>query len=882
MNCNNTIYSHHIIVRFCMLMITLLLGYRAGDAHSAGTEYRYPVYNITISQQFLESMNHDPSSSVYYPAELTWQGTVIPVEVRYRGSTSIHYSKKSWKLEFKDEHNIFGVEEINLNAEYIDRSFLRNYLANSLFSYLYPMAPECRYAHLVVNDEHMGLFLQVEQIDKLFLKRNGRNKGVMYKAINHGANMSPLAHDAYYPLVWEPKGDQSNDFSELKSVLMRMKYWTPEDFEQRIGDVINVSDFLMYYAILFSISSNDNYMKNCYFYTNPVSGKHELIPWDNDATFGIDWKGDYLTGNESFINGSYLDYQVAFRRLMQYDQWRELFWSHVHTVVTSGFDYLDATIDNVYEDLGHDVALDKKKPGADGDFEDAVAQLRTFLHNRRTTLEHATGFDTGILSEYHIQPIDEENGETVAVSVRSSVERPIECLYVTDLDPDVWGDTYSVSRLTLYDDGLHHDMAAGDLIYGNTLTFGLDDSDLVPVSFFTGGKYYPENGFLYLNYYRTHSLMINRTNDTISALNDVTLGTVYQSGGHRFVELINQTGTAIDVSYCYLQCGEYYNRTLLPEGSVIQRDGRLIVTTDSLYASILFPDEPICINECNMFNDGDRIALLAPDFTAIDIIDEVPLTPLGERTPGIVINEINYNSSDDFDPGDWVELYNTENSAIDVGDWIFSDADDDHEYAIPPGSIIEAHGYLVITQNENLFETLFPGVNHVGDTGFGFSGSGELLRLYNDLHVLVDSLTYDDRFPWPDLADGEGRTLALTNPGLDNAIAGNWTASSGHGTPGKRNDVFVARVPDGLSVSRNYPNPFAGITAIDYSLSVEKRVAIQILNASGQIVYTILDATISPGDHTIMIDASAFPCGLYFYRFRTDTSEQYGKMMVIR
>ena len=58
-----------------------------------------------------------------------------------------------------------------------------------------------------------------------------------------------------------------------------------------------------------------------------------------------------------------------------------------------------------------------------------------------------------------------------------------------------------------------------------------------------------------------------------------------------------------------------------------------------------------------------------------------------------------------------------------------------------------------------------------GPIGFGFAGSGELLRLFNAQGQLVDSVRYDDQSPWPTAADGQGASLALVNPLLDNAQA---------------------------------------------------------------------------------------------------------------
>ena len=51
----------------------------------------------------------------------------------------------------------------------------------------------------------------------------------------------------------------------------------------------------------------------------------------------------------------------------------------------------------------------------------------------------------------------------------------------------------------------------------------------------------------------------------------------------------------------------------------------------------------------------------------------------------VVINEINYHSSDDFDSGDWVELYNHSNLDIDISQWEFMDSDDSHIFTINDG-----------------------------------------------------------------------------------------------------------------------------------------------------------------------------------------------------
>ena len=88
----------------------------------------------------------------------------------------------------------------------------------------------------------------------------------------------------------------------------------------------------------------------------------------------------------------------------------------------------------------------------------------------------------------------------------------------------------------------------------------------------------------------------------------------------------------------------------------------------------------------------------------------------------IIINEINYNSSDDFNPDDWIELYNPTENSVDLSNWTVIDENQDNDntpFVIPQNTTLDANGYLVITKDSSLFTTLFPNVtNFIGDIGF--------------------------------------------------------------------------------------------------------------------------------------------------------------------
>src|SRR5262245_14441359 len=78
-------------------------------------------------------------------------------------------------------------------------------------------------------------------------------------------------------------------------------------------------------------------------------------------------------------------------------------------------------------------------------------------------------------------------------------------------------------------------------------------------------------------------------------------------------------------------------------------------------------------------------------------------------------------------------------------------------------------------------------------------------------------------------------------------------------------------LPGGFNLSRPAPNPFGQFTAIRYSLSSEMFVEIRIYDAVGHQIWTLVNATRSPGEYTVHWDGrsdSGFPLGrgVYFLR----------------
>ena len=261
----------------------------------------------------------------------------------------------------------------------------------------------------------------------------------------------------------------------------------------------------------------------------------------------------------------------------------------------------------------------------------------------------------------------------------------------------------------------------------------------------------------------------------------------------------------------------------------------------------------------------------------------------------IVINEINYNSADnEFDPDDWVELYNPTSETISIGLWEFKDENDDHVFTIAEDVSLAPDQYLVLCKDGAAFTALFPDVsNYVGDLGFGLSGGGELIRLFDSSGVLVDAVEYDDFSPWPEAADGNGPTLELINPSLDNALAESWSASTGNGSPGAINTSYLTNddedfiLPTEFIVHNNFPNPFNPTTTISYELPKNSFVNIIIYDLLGREVKVLVSGELVSGFHEIIWDGKdnfgrSVGAGVYFYLIKAGEFRQMKKMVLLK
>jgi hypothetical protein len=165
------------------------------------------------------------------------------------------------------------------------------------------------------------------------------------------------------------------------------------------------------------------------------------------------------------------------------------------------------------------------------------------------------------------------------------------------------------------------------------------------------------------------------------------------------------------------------------------------------------------ITPTSTYNDGKSSTYGAPnvwtsgtmeqDFSALRGV--VPYSPL----TSVVINEVNIHT--DLPDEDWIELYNTTGSPVDISGWFLSDRGLCHpqpldppgcvgltKYAIPASTIVPADGYVVFTETDLGFA-----LKSIGDDAFLSEGNGSTMtgaRNFMEFGAIENGVSWG-RFP---------------------------------------------------------------------------------------------------------------------------------------
>ncbi|MEV5025733.1 CotH kinase family protein [Paenibacillus sp. LPE1-1-1.1] len=247
---------------------------------------------ITIDETEFQSMLDNASAEEYKEATVEYNGQKLEnVGIRTKGNLSLNSvvrmtdsDRYSFKISFDEYVNqtLQGISKINLNNNYSDASYMREFLSYELAEQMGLPTPKYSYVNVYVNGELWGFYLAVEQIGDAYLERNfGNAYGALYKA--NGGSGSELnwleTIDAYTGL--DLKSEKSNG-DILLDMLDQLNNGT--NYES----VLDVDEALKFIALNAVAGNFDSYLseKKHNYYLYEDDGLFNILPWDYNMSFG--------------------------------------------------------------------------------------------------------------------------------------------------------------------------------------------------------------------------------------------------------------------------------------------------------------------------------------------------------------------------------------------------------------------------------------------------------------------------------------------------------------------------------------------------------------------------------------------------------------------
>ncbi len=615
------------------------------------------IYNITMDENDLQFMFENPQSDSMHLASIKIKNAILDetidsVGIRIRGNTSRESNKKSLKLSFntfKKGRKFYSLEKINLNGEHNDPSIIRSKLSWDFFNDIKVKSSRAAHAAVYINEKYFGLYVSIEHIDENFLSKNfDDDTGNLWKClygsdlkyINNNPNtykMSSGEHRVYDLIT----NNTQDDYSKLAELIDLINNSDDETFKTQLPLKLNLLGTLQYFAINILTGGWDDYWfltNNYYLYHQPSTDQFNLIPYDYDNTFGIDFFNiDWASVNPYVFAKINNGPRPLITRLLKAPEFRNLFthlikfYKEKYTQTSMWISHIDElknkitafAIEDTFrvKDYGFSIEDFNNSYFADGFSKDpAKYSLKDFINKRNSTLENQLNFVDAnpIIYDINITANYFEAFDTIYVncSVFSSngIKKVKAELLNTKTDETYFYEMQFNPNLSSLD------IKENDLWKGKIFN--------IPNSFSGELKIVVEDSSGKIISYPSKAIKINTPGDVtqevlLSELMSSNSTTIQDNFSEYddWLEIYNSQDTSVNLSGKYLTDKiDNLTKWQFPENFVIQPNQHILIWCDE--------DSSQGINHANfkLSADGEFVAIVNND--GVTIIDSVTLPKL--------------------------------------------------------------------------------------------------------------------------------------------------------------------------------------------------------------------------------------------------------------
>jgi len=174
------------------------------------------------------------------------------------------------------------VDEINLNGQAADSTFLRPLLSFEMYAGAGVPYSEAAPVNVIRNNSDPFVRLMVEQPDRYMLRRLEMDENGAFYKVYCNLNATLAGEQVNRKVTRE-----NEDFSDLFALAAGIAPENP-DRGTYLFDNVNIPAVISYLAVSVLVHENDHTHKNYFLYRDTNgTGEWMFIPWDKDLTFGL-------------------------------------------------------------------------------------------------------------------------------------------------------------------------------------------------------------------------------------------------------------------------------------------------------------------------------------------------------------------------------------------------------------------------------------------------------------------------------------------------------------------------------------------------------------------------------------------------------------------
>jgi len=434
----------------------------------------------------------------YLLGDVTIDGDALhKVGVRFKGfsSTDTGFIKNPFNIDLEysfNNQNHQGYKKLKLANVIQDPSFIREVLSYEIARKYMP-ASLANFANVYVNDTLIGLYSNVEAVDKNFVdnhfgsKDNSFFKGAPDPLVfpyGNNANLYYQGPDTntyknFYTLESDNSESSWTDLLRLINIL--------NNDTANLDTILNIDRALWMHAFNYTLVNLDSYIgysQNYYLYMDN-NGRFNPILWDLNMSFGSFKETDGISPMSltiqkrktlnplKMLTSAPLSPRPLIVNLLQNNTYKRMFLAHMRTIINENFK------NNLYLTRGQElqnmidssVQNDSNKFYSYSSFHQnldttvsfsgniSFPGLKDFMEARMSYLDTFPGFPGAPVISNIIQPDYPEQGSEIWITARvtGASEVFLGCRFKND---------GIFKRINMYDDGNHHDSISGDGIFG--------------------------------------------------------------------------------------------------------------------------------------------------------------------------------------------------------------------------------------------------------------------------------------------------------------------------------------------------------------------------------------------------------------------------------